>query len=148
MLYISMVPTKATQEWQKQRGITFNPNGNQDVSYEWGLGVVSNNQAKALVLSQGIKILDSRRIKNIIIVGDSSIIIKLMSKMNTPSNGKLRRLIARIQNEASHSKTMQYYHVLRDNNRQANDLTNTMSRLDCGSSKNKINRGPSLFPIP
>jgi ribonuclease HI len=31
--------------------------GNQEITFEWGLGRVSNNQAEALALFQGLKLL-------------------------------------------------------------------------------------------
>jgi hypothetical protein len=33
------------------------PKGNQEITFEWGLGRASNNQAEALALFQGLKLL-------------------------------------------------------------------------------------------
>jgi len=52
------------------QGIVLNPDENQE-DYEWGLGLVTNNQAEVLSLFQGIKLLDSGLIKNFLIIGDS-----------------------------------------------------------------------------
>lgn len=64
------------------------------MNYEWGLRIATNNQAEALAILQGLKTMDSSRAKNIIVIGDSSIFIKLMNSLNTPSDGKLVRFTA------------------------------------------------------
>jgi hypothetical protein len=35
------------------RGIIIDPNGNQETSFTWGIGIVMNNASKMLTLSQG-----------------------------------------------------------------------------------------------
>ena len=37
--------------------------GNKEMTYEWGLGKVTNNQVEALALFQGLKYLDTNYIK-------------------------------------------------------------------------------------
>lgn len=69
--------------------IVFDLEGNQEVSFEWGQGKATNNQAEVLALYQGIKILNQRGIRELIAVGDSL------------SDGNLARLTWRIQEEAS-----------------------------------------------
>jgi ribonuclease HI len=46
-------------------GIIFDPEGIHETSFEWGLGEVTNNQAEAFAFFQGLKIFDSRRIRNL-----------------------------------------------------------------------------------
>ena len=41
-------------------GIVFEIEENQEVSFEWGLDEATNNQAEALVVYQGLRIIDSR----------------------------------------------------------------------------------------
>jgi hypothetical protein len=59
------------------RGIVIDPNRKQEINYEWGLGIASKNQAEALALFQGLKLLNSSYIKNITVIGYSSIVIRL-----------------------------------------------------------------------
>jgi ribonuclease HI len=43
----------------------------QEVSFKWCMGGAINNKAEALALYQGLIILDSRKIRNLIVIGDS-----------------------------------------------------------------------------
>jgi ribonuclease HI len=74
------------------RVIVLDPNGKQEVSFKWGLGGATNNQAEALALYQGLKILDPRQIMNLTVIGDSAIIIRLM-RCSSSCDGNLARLI-------------------------------------------------------
>lgn len=113
-------------------GIALYPNRNQEICYEWGLGMLLNNLAEALTFYQGIKILDADHIEKVIVVGDSLIIIKFMRCLSIPSSNTLKWLVKRIQNEARRFEYVEYYHVLWENNRQWDCHANSASSLNSG----------------
>jgi ribonuclease HI len=49
-------------------------------SYKWSLGIHSNKLAEAYGLCQGLKIVKSLNIHNLIVIGDSLLIIKYMQQ--------------------------------------------------------------------
>jgi len=56
------------------------------VSYEWGLGETINNKAEAYSLLLGLRIFKKRAIQDLIIMGDSTIIIEAMARNKSPTN--------------------------------------------------------------
>ena len=56
----------------------FCPEENQEVSFKWRLGGATNNYVEAIVLYQGINILEPRWLKELIVIGYSIIIIRFM----------------------------------------------------------------------
>jgi hypothetical protein len=77
---------------------------------------VTNNQAKVLTLYRGLKLLDSRWIRELVVIGDFAIIIRYMHNLYTSSNCKLERLISRIQLEVRQLHLIESFHVLRAQN--------------------------------
>ena len=57
-----------------------NPKGIMEINYARGLGIASNNQAEVYGFLQGLKNIDFKRVQSILVVGDSSTILKLMNK--------------------------------------------------------------------
>jgi ribonuclease HI len=125
-------------------GIVFDPEGNQQVSFKWGLGEATNNQVKELVIHQGLKILDPNWIRELIVLGDSVIITKLFC-YSSSSDAHLAKLSRRIQKEPSRFQHIEFFHVLRERNCQADQLANEASFLDCGTLI--VKGGASFSPI-
>jgi ribonuclease HI len=98
---------------------------------------VSNNRAKALALFQGLKLFDARQIMSLIIIGDSTIIIKLMYNSSSSNDGKLVRIIWKTQKEANMFEFIEYCDVLMELNQQMNHLANMASYLDHGVLRTK-----------
>ena len=67
----------------------------RQISYNWGLGQISNNNAEAHGLLLGLKILRDRKINNAIIFGDSSLIIQAMVRKTPPKNATLNQILHR-----------------------------------------------------
>jgi len=109
------------------RVVIYNPKGKQEATFEWGLGYATNNKSKALALLQGINQFDSLwRKRNL---GDSTIIIKFMHNLSTSKDGKLARIIKRIQKELRRFEHLEYFHILRATNKWVNQLENLSSSL-------------------
>jgi len=97
-------------------GIIFYPSGKKIVTYEWGLGQISNNKAEAYNLFMGTKIIKKRGIQNPIILGDSAIIIEAMNQTKSPSNEFMSRIIKRIRNNLEDSGSVTFKHILKLHN--------------------------------
>ena len=80
--------------------MVYNPNGNRVLGFKWSLGIASKNQVEALALYQGLKLRDTKRIKNIIAIKELSIVIRFMVSESQPSNDILERIIGKAKNEA------------------------------------------------
>lgn len=89
-------------------GIVFDDGGNQVKTFEWSLGR-PNNQAKALALFHGLRLLDASYIKSLIAIGDSTLVIKLTLKTSSPSDAKLPRIVKQIQKEVRRFESIEYY---------------------------------------
>ena len=76
-----------------------------------------NNQAKALSLFQGLRILDFEWTRSLLVIGDSSIIIRLMCHSSPPMDCNIARLIFRIQQEEKLFDMVEYFHVIREHNK-------------------------------
>ena len=106
----------------------------------------TNNQAKAFSIFQGLWIFNDKNLKNLIAIGDSSLIIKLMLKASPPSNGTLMRIITQIKREVARFENVEFYHVLRTLNHQANNLANKATLLE--RVKLRLKRGDIFFLFP
>lgn len=59
-------------------GVIMDPRGIIETSFAWGLGVFSNNQAKAYALWKGLKISKGSCAQSLVVVRDSNTIINHM----------------------------------------------------------------------
>jgi ribonuclease HI len=100
-------------------GIIKDSHGKTMVSYEWGLGQMSNNLAEAYSLYLGTLILNRLRIKNPIIVGDSAIVVAAMVARIEFKKEALNNVKLRIEDNVKEMGDTTFKHVLRDNNTEA-----------------------------
>lgn len=75
--------------------ILFDPGGNSELYFAWGIGVATNNEAEALAALQGLQLVLSHGVKKALVVGDSSIIIRFLMQLSIPQNIGLIRLVQR-----------------------------------------------------
>ena len=66
-----------------------NPEGIMEINYARGLRIVSNNEAEAYGFLQGLKNIDLKRVQSILVVGDSSTILKIMNKHHISTENSL-----------------------------------------------------------
>lgn len=57
-------------------GVILDLKEKRETKSRWGLGVDTNNQVQVLAIYQGIKISISMGIRKLVVLGDSSLIIK------------------------------------------------------------------------
>jgi hypothetical protein len=69
------------------------PKGSMDNTFEWGLGKAKNNQVEEFILFLGLRILNDKNIKNLIVIWDSIPNIKLILKVSPSSDVSLIRII-------------------------------------------------------
>ena len=95
-----------------------------ETSFAWGLGSETNNMVEALALWQGLRISKNQGMTELTILGDSRIIIQAVTKNSIPNQMHLKNLIQKIKLlSLSFSKT-RFYHVLRKNNKEADQAAN------------------------
>ena len=103
-------------------------------------------QEKALALLQGLKKTKDLGIKEVIVIGDSHTIIKTMVEKSVPTDFRVARVVARIKTLAKSFQRIKFFHVLRENNKDADSEANKVVHLPAGSlSRDRIK---DWDPIP
>ena len=103
-----------------------------DFKFAWGLGIDTNNMAETLALWQGLRIDKALGISKLTIIGDSRIVICALVENLMPNHMALRHLIHKIVAQASSFKKIDFFHMLRENNSNANHEANKGSSLSPG----------------
>jgi len=103
------------------RGVIKDHQGKNIVTYEWGLGVMSNNRAEAYSLLLGTSILKNLGLQNPLIIGDSAIIIAAMVSGKDFKQDALNNIKARINDNIRDLIGATFKHVLRSSNREADE---------------------------
>ena len=86
--------------------------GNIEVQYAWGLGVATNNEAKALAFLKGNLQLKSQQARQVTVVGDSLIILKAVQGRLKTGHSSLARLVRRINLEIQDFEAIAFFQVL------------------------------------
>ena len=73
---------------------------------------MKNNQLEAYSLLHRFILININRVKYLLVIEDSTIIIKLMNNVKIASNGKLNHLIERIKHESLHIEYIKFFHVV------------------------------------
>lgn len=85
------------------------PRGNVEVTYSWGLGIKSNNEAEALALLKGFQMVTERKLQEVDIFGDSTTIIRGFLSNQRMKNAKLESITQRIKMELEKIKKVKLY---------------------------------------
>jgi hypothetical protein len=107
-------------------GVIFDPEGKQEMSYAWGIGEATNNQAEIQELWQGLSVSKQMEITKLTVVGDSMAIIHHMVNLTKPQDTQLRRMMIRTQ----HVRRFHYGGVL-PCFRSLNALADKNTKLAC-----------------
>ena len=78
-------------------GVVICPDRKTDIEYYWNIGQDSNNMAEAYGLWQGLKQLKEKGVDEVMVFGDSRLIIHALNGGNQCKNVRLVRLINRIK---------------------------------------------------
>ena len=97
------------------------------------MGYNTSIQAEALALFQGLKQAKALGIKEIIVIRDSQSIIKTMVEKSVPSDFRFARVVARIKTLVKSFQRINFFHVLRENNKESDSKENKVVHLSAGS---------------
>lgn len=109
-------------------GVIRDQQGRMIINYEWSLGKLSNNKAEAYSLLQGITIARKSGIRDLLVLGDSAILIAAMNSGNSFKQFALNRIRERIMEQVSKMGNVAFKHVLRNYNTTADELANKAIR--------------------
>jgi len=111
------------------------------------LGVKTNNQAEILSLWKACQIASKENPKEILIIGDSELLIKTMVKKEKLKDPALNKQLARVNRILKDLHPAQICHILRGLNKDADRLANIGCSLQEGMIS--INAGtPTKANIP
>jgi len=104
-------------------GLIYYRNGKKE-EFSWGLGVKTNNQAEILSLWKACQIASKENPKEILIIGDSELLIKTLAKKEKLKDPTLNKKLSRVNRILKDLCSVQIYHILRGLNKDANRLAN------------------------
>jgi len=110
------------------------------------LGHNTNIQAEALALFQGLKQVKELGIKEVNVIGDSQSIIKTIVDNSPPKDLRLARLVSRIKSLIKSFQSINFFHVWRENNKDADAEANKVALLSTSSLLR--DRDEDWDPIP
>ncbi len=89
-----------------------------------GIGIHSNNEAEYMALIEGLQTLLYRGIKNVLVFGDSQLVINQVTKVYKVKSENLIILYNQVQELIKQFDYIEFKHVLRDKNKRADELAN------------------------
>jgi ribonuclease HI len=93
--------------------------GSSIASFAWGLGNISNNIVEAYALWEGVHIARDRNIANIVILGDSMMVVRAVIKRAQMENNAFNCIISHILSLLVEFDKVKIYHIKRELNSQA-----------------------------
>ena len=88
--------------------------------------------AEALALWQGLRIVEDLGITEMIVIGDSRVVIRALAENILPTQLGLRHILRKIVVQASLFTKIDFYHVLQENNPHADLEANKGASLSPG----------------
>ena len=95
-----------------------------EIEYYRNIGQDSNNMAEAYGLWQGLKQLKDKGVGEVMVFGDSCLIIQAMNGASHCRNLRLDRLIKRIKFISRSFRQIEFFHILRELNAMADQDAN------------------------
>ena len=126
-------------------GILLNPGGYVEQTFAWGLGTRTNNEAEWLALVQGLHILNAKKLRKVLIFGDSRHVIYNLINGYPAGAVKCRRLFEKAKLLMSNS--YEALNILRHNNKAVDSIANVGATLPQGHYSRNRNL-PILKFIP
>jgi ribonuclease HI len=127
-------------------GVLLSPDETTEFTLSWGIGDDTNNIVEALALWQGLYQVLAMKVKEVIVFGDSRVIIQALNIHALPHNMRLRHLIRKIMNLLPAFHKIKFFHILRELNGEADKAANAATRLSKGTLC--INGNTQSFNIP
>ena len=111
-------------------GILVDPGGQVEHRFSWGLGPRTNNEAEWMALLQGLHLIQGKKLQKFLVFGDSRHVIYKMINGYPLGDIKCRRLYKKAKLLLSQS--IEIYHILRHNNKEADIMANVGASLPQG----------------
>ena len=111
-------------------GILVDPGGQVEHRFAWGLGPRTNNEAEWMALLQGLHLIRNKNLQKVLVFGDSRHVIYKMINGYPSGDIKCRRLYKKAQ--LLLSQPIEFYHILRQNNKDADAMANVGASLPQG----------------
>ena len=111
--------------------IIYNLEGNIVLIYAWGICHITNNEAKWLALLFGLDLVRQNKIINVTVLGDSKQVIQKMTSGYNHGAVKIRRIYERVR-QISANIQITFYHILRSDNSEVDNLANQGAKLKIG----------------
>jgi ribonuclease HI len=112
--------------------VLFEPGGKRTLNYHWNLGTDTNNKVEAYALLKGIQLAQTQQIRELNALGDSKNIIRMMVHGSNPRDLSLKQIMDRIRVESRDIK-ITFYHIMRENNKEADKMANAAIGKTLGS---------------
>lgn len=107
---------------------------------------MTNNMAEAYSLLLGTCILKNLQAKNLVIIGDSTIMIATMESGGDFKNQALNRIKHRVGDNSKQLGIIQFKHVMRNHNTKANSLANSAVTRPIGQVRENNNTYDKSIP--
>ena len=111
-------------------GILLDPSGYVEQNFTWGLGNRTNNEAEWLALIQGLHLLRAKKLRKVLIFGDSRHVIYKLINRYPIGVVNCRRLYGKAK--LLMPKSYEVFHILRHNNNVADSMANVGATLPQG----------------
>jgi ribonuclease HI len=105
-------------------GILEIPTGLMKLIFAWGLRTETNNREEVVALWRGIIQVINHRVQDMVIIGDSRIVIKTLIHQSKLKNVELNNLLEKIQLLLGNLWSYKLYHVLQNLNKKADTEAN------------------------
>eukprot|EP00253_Pinus_taeda_P013625 PITA_13625 len=113
-------------------GVIYFAEGLSSISFAWGLGEKTNNQAEILGLLKACHIAREKSAKDIQVFGDSEILIKKLIREEYFNNVGLNKILDRLKTVLQSFDSCKFYHIIRNSNKEADRMANLGSTLNKG----------------
>lgn len=113
-------------------GIIYKPGDQIVTNYAWGLGSLTNNEAEAYALYACINLGFYKRIKNLIICGDSMLVIRAIVHKNITGGNIYKGIMPRALDMLKNFDKTTRYHIKLELNMEADKNAKAGSRLNMG----------------
>ena len=112
--------------------VIFHFKGNKQKEYDWGIGRATNNYVELLALINDLELARDMGIEEMIAIGDSLIVTREarnISRNRKSPSSKMHHLLYCLAKEF---KSINFLHVSRGQNHQADSMANKGVGLSCG----------------
>uniref|UniRef100_A0A6C0IVH7 RNase H type-1 domain-containing protein n=1 Tax=viral metagenome TaxID=1070528 RepID=A0A6C0IVH7_9ZZZZ len=104
--------------------VVYNSSLEEIIVVSKAIGVKTNNESEYMALIEGLRSLLFRSIKNVIVFGDSQLVINQVTKIYKVKSENLLPLYNQVQELLKQFDYIEFKHVLRNKNKRADELAN------------------------